>query len=383
MIDLADPRTFPEPAAAPPHAARLHALAAASLGAQAQADAAVRDLDIDAALAQMIAAGDGDGLAAVFDAAPSVAVHRHLWRALARRLAMPVDGESGLGVALFALPVVLITGRSGGASAPRLPGVLHDVGALAALLRENRALGGNEAFALANALVAAAAIDVRALPGIVAASRLGASADSFVPVELPRAPVEVPDGEAAHLRFLIGSALSTPGLDIARHAGRTAWMRPFAQALGARLAVPGVSVLALPRTLQPLPTALSAGRAAQRDASAQLFASHALRQLRASVGEPVAVISAHRAVDAPRGGELRLSLSSPFEPRDAQGLRCPVYPWERVADVATMLVDLLHDCRVADIRAVSGVHADRNPVTGGPLLFKPETIPEAFPVTIH
>ena len=116
---------------------------------------------------------------------------------------------------------------------------------------------------------------------------------------------------------------------------------------------------------------------------AQLFASNAVRQLRASVGEPAAVISSHRAAGAPGGGELRLSLSSPFELRDAQGFRCPVYPGERVVDVATMLVELLHDCRVTDIRAVAGVHADRDALTGGPLLFKPETIPPSFPVTIH
>ena len=62
-------------------------------------------------------------------------------------------------------------------------------------------------------------------------------------------------------------------------------------------------------------------------------------------------------------------------PRDAQGFRCPLHPGEAVADVATALIDLLRDCRVADIRVVDGVHGDREPVTGGPLLFKPETIP--------
>jgi hypothetical protein len=35
-----------------------------------------------------------------------------------------------------------------------------------------------------------------------------------------------------------------------------------------------------------------------------------------------------------------------------------------------MLMDLLRDCRVADVRVLPGVHADRDPVTGGPLLFK-------------
>jgi hypothetical protein len=108
-----------------------------------------------------------------------------------------------------------------------------------------------------------------------------------------------------------------------------------------------------------------------------------LRQLRANVGEPVAVISAHRAADAPGGGELRLSLSSPLSPRDAQGFRCPLFPGERVGDAATMLTDLLRDCRLADVRVLSGVHADRDPVTGAPRMFKPETIPPSAHVVVH
>jgi len=383
MIDLPDPRTLPDPAGASPVAARMHALALERLAAQAQAQADARDREIDEAFARLLAEGDGDALAAVFDSAPSVAVHRHLWRALVRRLANPVGEDPGLGIALFALPLVLVTGRSGGSGVARLTGTLRDTETLAALLREHGAVGGSRAFAFSNALVPPTGIDFRALPRLLAASRLGAPDDAFAPVALPKAPVDVPDGEAAHLRFLVGSALAGSGFDIARNAASTAWMRPFAQALGGQLELPGVSVLALPRPPQSLPAALAGGRAAQRDVAAQLFASTALRQLRASVGEPTAVISAHRAPEAPGGGELRISLSSPFEPRDAQGFRCPVYPWERIVDVATMLVALLQDCRVTDIRAVAGIHADRDAVTGGPLLFKPETIPPAFPVTIH
>jgi hypothetical protein len=383
MIEFSDPRTFPDPATTPPAAARVHTLATMSLSARAEREADARDGEIDAELARLIEAGDGDALAAVLASTPSVAVHRHVWRALARRLAQPVDAASGVGAALFALPVVLVTGRSAGATGCRLPGVLHDTGELAAHLRAHGALGGSEVFALANALVAVTGIDARALPGLVAASRLGSPDATFAPIALPRAPVDVPEGEAAHLRFVVGSALAAPRFDLGRHADKTAWMRPFALSLGRQLAVPGISVLALPRPPQSLPAALASGKAAQRDVSAQLFASNAVRQLRASVGEPAAVISAHRAADASGGGELRLSLSSPFEPRDAQGFRCPVYPWERVVDVATMLVELLRDCRVTDIRAVAGVHADRDPLTGGPLLFKPETLPPAFAVTIH
>jgi hypothetical protein len=35
-----------------------------------------------------------------------------------------------------------------------------------------------------------------------------------------------------------------------------------------------------------------------------------------------------------------------------------------------MLVTLLRDCRITDVRVLPGVHGDRDPVTGLPLLFK-------------
>jgi hypothetical protein len=117
--------------------------------------------------------------------------------------------------------------------------------------------------------------------------------------------------------------------------------------------------------------------------SAQIFASNAIRHLRARVGEPTAVLSAHRAADAPGGGELRLSLSSPLEPRDAEGLRCPLFALDRVDDVATMLVDLLRDCRVTDLRVLRGVYPDRVAGSGLPLLFKPDTIPENGSGVVH
>src|SRR5262249_12792808 len=90
-----------------------------------------------------------------------------------------------------------------------------------------------------------------------------------------------------------------------------------------------------------------------------------------SVGEPVGVISAHRCDRAPSGGELRLSLSNPLDPRQAEGFRCPLFSTDRAGDVATMLVDLLRDCRVADVRIFPGVHPDRDPKTDMILLFKP------------
>ena len=158
---------------------------------------------------------------------------------------------------------------------------------------------------------------------------------------------------------------------------------PVAQELSRQLTAPGVSVLALPRPPQAPLLALQHGRAAQREVGAQIFASNAIRRFRAGVGEPSAVISAHRCESAPGGGELRLSLSSPFDPRQAEGFRCPLFPPDRAGDVATMLLDLLHDCRVTDVRVVAGVQADRDPGTGLTLLFKTDAIPEGESVVFH
>ncbi|HEY3555041.1 MAG TPA: hypothetical protein VGL67_08060, partial [Casimicrobiaceae bacterium] len=144
----------------------------------------------------------------------------------------------------------------------------------------------------------------------------------------------------------------------------------IARAIGDALKAPGVSLLALPRPPQPLSLAVVTGRTAHRDVAAQLFVSNAIRTLRRAYGEPTAIISAHRATDAPSGGELRLSLSSPFAPKAAEGFRCPIEPGERVQDAAAMLEALLSDCQVTDVRVRPGIHDDVDPITGQPLFFK-------------
>jgi len=254
----------------------------------------------------------------------------------------------------------------------RIPGILGDAAAVGALLREHRALGGNESFAIGSALAAADAIEARRLPSLLATRALS---EDRAPLDVPPAGIDVVADERAHLRFLVGSAVAAPGAGLFPPTPRMPWAMPLARELISQLTRPGVSIVALPRAPADLATAWAQGVVAQRDVSAQLFASNALRSLRAEAGEPSAVISAHHAADAPGGGELRLSLSSPFAPRAAQGFRCAIQPMERVVDVATMLIDLMRDCRVADVRVVAGVHPDRDALTGGPLLFKPETLP--------
>lgn len=375
MNELPDPRRYPPASAADPAAFNLHQLAARSLAAPTSQDADALDRAIGSALEGLLAQHDGAALAAVLDSAPTLAVHRHLWRTLSRLAGAARGANDSLGVTLFAIPVVIVAALASGSSAPaRLSGVVPDIAALVAVLREHGALSGNRSFALGNALVSADALEVAQLPALLASRGLAAGA-SFAPLRLAPAPVDVTAAERAHLRFLLGSALAAPGAELLGSAAVGRWGLPLAKSLTTQLSGPAMSIVALPRPALSLPAALVQGRAAQREVSSQLFASNALRGLRASSGEPVAVISAHEAPDAPGGGELRLSLSSVLSPREAQGFRCPLYPGERVADVATMLVELLRDCRVADVRVLAGVHADRDPLTGGPLLFKPDTIP--------
>jgi hypothetical protein len=380
MNDLPDPRRFPDPDAAAPEAAALHALASRSLAAATVQEADALDAAIAATLDAMLARGNGDALAAVLDSAPTLDTYRHLWRSLSRLAGGARAAGDGLALTLFAIPIVIVAAPAPDAgAATRLPGIVPDVDRLVRVLREQGALSGNRSFALGNALVAADAIDVARLPALLASRSL---AEGHAPLVLEPSAIDVSGGEGVHLRFLVGSALAAPGADLLRDTAVGAWGMLLAKSLITQLSAPASTLVALPRAARSLPVAVAHGRAAQREVSAQLFASNALREMRASVGEPVAVISAHEAAGAPGGGELRLSLSSPLSPRDAQGFRCPLHPGERVADVAAMLVALLRDCRVADVRMLSGIHADREPVTGGRLLFKPETIP-AFTQVRH
>ena len=381
---LADPRTFPDPLSAPTEDARLYALAAESLAAASRQRADALDRTIRGAVAERLS-GDGAALADLLAGAPSVAVSRHLWRALDAAWLQGTAGENaGLALAVFALPVVIVSGVTAATADVLYPGVLRDPDALAAILREHGALGGSLSFALSNAFVGVESLDVARLPELLAWQRLPEDAGADLPPRaLAPSPLTFPAGrEGVHLRFVVGSAVARPGADALADTTVGPWGVPFTKALSRELAVGGTAVLALPRAPQRPLLAVRSGRAAQRDAGAQLFASNAIRKLRASTGEPSAVISAHRAPDAPGGGELRLSLSSPFAPPafhelGAEGFRCPIFSQDRVDDVARMLADLMSDCRVTDVRIVAGVHADRDPATGLTLLFKPETMPDA------
>jgi len=364
-----DPRRFPPLDDAPPAYARLFALAAQSQGASTGQHADACDAELAAAIDAMLRPGADGSLAALFDAAPSAAVYRHLWRILAQRERAGAFDSARL-VRVFALPVIVVAGAERADSAGTvLPCVLGDASALAGILRDKGALAGNRTIAFANTLVAADVFDFDRLPQLLAIAPSEAIAPSPIVVS--------GTSETVHLRFLVGTALAAAGADLFRDRNAAAWGTPFAQALSGELAAPGISVLALPRAPLPLVEAAWQGRLAQREVGAQIFASNAIRALRAATGEPSAVISMHASEADTRGGEVRLSLSSPFDPRSAEGFRCPLAPLDSVEDVVAMLLALLADCRVVDVRRKPGVHPDRDAATGLPLLFKAEGAPPA------
>ena len=359
---MEDPRTFATQADADPRAVALYRLAARSLAAATAQEADACDREIAAALSAMLAPDAGPELAALFDGVTSSDVYRKLWRSLA--------GAARARASLrhpIARPVIVVAAAERSESASTtLSGVVDDVDALVSLMRDGRALAGNASFALANTLVAKDALSYRNLGGMLAWGDGGDRVEALPPVPILVAGTI----ESVHLRFLVGTAVAAPGADLFRERDPGAWGMPVAKALSRMLGAPGVSVLALPRAPMPLVEAAWHGVVAQREVGAQVFASNAIRAIRARVGEPSAVISVHRSDAGPRAGEVRLSLSSPLDPRSAEGFRCALAPLDRVEDVVGMLESLLADCRVGDIRRMPGVHPDRDPMTGQPLLFR-------------
>jgi hypothetical protein len=380
--ELPDPRTWPAARAAPPAAASLHRIVSDAIDASTRRDAERLDAAARSIITQWLEAHSSE-FAAAFETAPSVQVARHLHRLLADVEAGGPQTAPPLRTTLCALPVVVVVALEARAGDVTLPAVLADAGVVEAALRDANAFAGARTLAFSPALAAASAIDVAALPGVLARGMLGETHDGSMrrPLDVAPAPIRVTGTtEGVHLRFLVGAVLTARGSDPLAGPAPQRWGTAVANALSRDLRTPGVTLLALPRPLARLVPALAQGRAAQREVAAQIFASNALRKFRASVGEPIAVISSHRADDAPGGGELRLSLSSPFALRDAEGFRCQLYPYESVRDVATMLRDLLRDCRVQDVRVRPGVHPDVDPQTGVRLLFKDA---EAAPQPLH
>ena len=374
------PTAFPDPRPAPldPPAAALpwYALAAALLASPGGAESDRLGRELEDALAHALL-NTPSVVEHAIEAAPGPDIARQLWRSADRAFSEQRElASDAVCVTPFAIPLVVVAGRTTPGTA-HVPGVLPDPPALAQLLAEGGALGGSKSLAVSPVLVGTDALAVGNLPAWRALRTIGsdAAADSLNPLFVPASIAVESGAERVHLRFVIGTALAGAGRNVFTGKGAGKWGRAFAAKLGSALATEGTTVLALPREPRgPLP-ARHQGLLAQREVSAQMFATNAIRKFRASVGEPVAVISAHRAADTPGRGELRLSLSSVFALRDAEGFRCPIHAVEPVTAPLRMLLDLLRDCRVSDVRLVAGVHPASTPGNAMPLFFRPDTIP--------
>jgi len=341
----------------------LAALAAEQGVIQEKQESALRD-----AMMAKLRDGDTEAIARALAQAPSLAVQRLLARtlALAHVAGGRSRGESDLPLTVFALPIIIVAGS---AAPITLEATLPDVDELVALMKAGGALRGNQSFTLSNALASAAAFAIERLPASLDWWKLNPGA----PIAIEPAPLSVPaNQESVFLRFLMGTAWAGPGVDLLTARDTAPWGMPFTQALARQLAREGLTLLALPRPPQAPLSALYQGRVAQREVSLQLFVTHAVRKFRGSVGEPAAVISAHRLDDG--RGEVRLSLSNPFDEKGAEGFRAELYATDRAQDVATAMQDLLRECQVEDVTTLGDVFPDIDHETRMPLLFRADAL---------
>lgn len=371
QFHLPDPRAFPTYDHAGPESANpLIDLALASLAAEQGVIQEKRDSELTAAIAGAITANDTAPIAEALRRAPSLAVQRHITRALAlaQVAAGQARGDADLPTTVFAVPIVIVAGN---ASAVTVPGAVPKVDELVALMKGAGALRGNQSFGLSNALAGASAFALERLPASLDWWQLGPGAGD-APIAIERAPMAVPGNqESVFLRFLVGTALAGPGVDLLTDRDTGKWGMPFTQAFARQLGGGGLSLLAMPRPPRTPLAALYQGRAAQREVSLQLFATNAIRKFRSGVGEPAAVISAHRTVE---GGEVRLSLSNPFDEKGAEGFRAELFPTDRAQDVAVLMQDLLRECGVESVTTLADVFPDIDTETKLPLLFRADAL---------
>ena len=288
--------------------------------------------------------------------APSRSAYRALWDLVCLAADRHGSGADRTTIAarLFAFPIVLVTGARGAAT---VSGALPDIDEVRTLLERHGAVGATRNFGLSNALCSADALE-RLKPSEV--YRWSDSWSAGAPREMAPQDITVQAGrEQVHLRFLVGAGIAPQDapsfLETAANIG--AWGLPLTGALVRQLAQPALDLLALPRPPVTLLRAAHSGRRAELEAAFNLFASNAVRSFRSTVGDPAVAISAHRLETG--GAELRVSLSSPFDDTLLEGFRWPLHPLDDLDRIVSVVVELLRDCRVNDVRMLHVVLPER------------------------
>ncbi len=338
MPNLPDPRPARQLPADHPLAPAIGALADASWAGEHSRGHAL----LVRGLRRQLSQGDDAAIRSVLDNAPPGAVSRDLVEALDSAInGSDEDRDTPLLSRVFLLPVLFVTG---GKAPARVAGVVPDVAAVTELLKQAGALGPVENFGLSNALgthEAAASVSPSTLFRVVRSLDAATASGLLAPADLV---VDSAD-EHVHLRYLAGASLTAADmptfLERAGQVGR--WGMTLSQLLGRQLGEEGLSLLPLPRAPRPWFTAIEEGRFARAELAFNLFATNAIRRIRAETGDPDAEISARD------DGTIRVDLTSPFDPMLRHAHAWPLAPGDDLARIELSIRDLLRDCRVEKV----------------------------------
>ncbi len=365
QFHIPDPRLFADYAGTPSNP--LIDLALAALAAEVAVIAEKRETELRERVAASLVASETSEIADAMQRAPSLAVLRMLARVLAAAhvAAGQSQSASALPTTVFALPIIIVGAN---ATPVNVPGALPRIEEFVSLMKAGKAIRGNQTFVMSNALASGAAFSLTKLPQTLPWWQI---ADQSA-VAIEKASMQLPaNQESVYLRFLVGTALAGPGVDLLTENDTGKWGMPFTQTFAKQLGGGTLSLLAMPRPPRTPLAALYQGLQAQREVSFQLFATNAIRKFRSSVGEPEAVISAHRTE---QGGEIRLSLSNAFDEKGAEGFRAELHATDRAQDVAVMMQNLLAECNVESVTTLADVFPDVDAATNLPILFRADAL---------
>jgi hypothetical protein len=295
-------------------------------------------------LRQTLLAGRDDLLSSAISEVPSPDAGACLWEAVDHAVNRSPDETAALAASLFAIPVVIVAAGPEGRS---VPGTLRDVRSLARVLQDHGAVGVHQNFGLNQALCADTSIEAFSLTRLYALLRRAETErvevwPDLIPAEIA---LEGPDVEHVALRFVTGilvagrdaPTIPETAADIAR------WGMPFTREMIAQLATRDATLLPIPRPPDGLLLSLHHGRRAREEIAFQAFISRAVRQIRASVGEP------HVRLTASRPDAIVIRLTSPFDAGTDFVHRWRLHPLDRLPEVTQSILALLSECRLNDI----------------------------------
>lgn len=300
------------------------------------------------AMRELAASGRDDEISAVLAAAPSQQVYGRLWRALCAAVERPPSSAEGVGARVFAMPWIIVCGAG---AATTVSCVLPQVAEVTRVLEANGVFGVSRNLGLGNVLCSMATLEALRPSEVLQWSQAPGTRD------VAPAPIHVARGlEEVHVRFLLGAAIAPAHLpDIVETGANVGqWGTAALRAMTVQLATPGVQVLPLPRPPAGLYTAAYAGRAAGIEAAFNLFMSNGVRRFRMAIGDPSVTVSAHA------GGELRVTLWTPFDDSLIEGFRWPLHPADDLDALELTITSMIAECGLAEPWMLDELRADHS-----------------------